>query len=1251
MYKIIYYVRGTKPCNIIHNIFSLLEKGHRNNITEDDMWDLESAFQCKPNNKIFKQHFTEETLKDRWNSTQNILRGPTSIALLKSFRLDWCKMVLYRLGHLVVSWFAHTYLLRLLIENIGSNGGYLYALVMALVVFIVYQINNVFFNHALHTQHTIEHKVTTVIYSSLYDKSLKIPVEVRKNYSVGEISNLLASDVENVAFQSPQFIFLGLSFLHIPVACYFLFQHLGISALTGVIALLCCVPASTYTCMQLRELQDKKNEYKDKKMEVLNDMLNGIKVVKLNAWETYFCEKLTSARENELQVLQNDCFYRSVNCFFWNAAPFLVSLFMFATHVYLNGTVSLDAKTIFIAIGMVSELKYGINEFPESIYCLVKITSSLRRIQNFLFEKELPESQNEDNSIVNEGEIVFKNCKYQWEDGAPVISIDNINIRNGSLVAIIGRVGAGKSTFLSSILGEVPNLDGKFYSKGSISYVPQQAWIQNATLKNNILFGQDLNEEKYQNVIESCCLKTDLQILPAGDQTEIGEKGINLSGGQKQRVCLARSLYTDADIYLFDDPLSAVDSHVGQHLFKSIFSNNSPLKSKTRLLVTHNLSYLDQVDTILLVSDNSVQKVNFSDISHLITSNGHGLKLKEDTESSQSVAEGTNKKRLLSKQTSSQDGKFIEEESIHGKVQWSVYKGYFETIGKSQVILVAVLFFSHHLLHLLANIWLTKWTDQLDNLQTFSNTTGDVIQEINIYFISYYGGYGVSIVCVLILMCAAINRSILQSARVTHHKLVTSVLRSPMSFFETTPIGRINSRFDLECIDNEIPQSLLCFLESSSCTLMAIITMCYGSKEILLIFIPMTGLYLWVQQYYINTASQFRRMMTSTHSAITSFFNETLMGTEVIRAFHVQERFKNQFGLKCDKNFNSHYHKHLANRWLDIYLTLICTVVSSVAIFIFMTAFSSVTSGVMGLAMVFIGEFAGNFVWFVIICSVVDNEIIKVERILEFINSPNEADWEKGPVVIPKSWPPKGEIQVKNLCVSYRKDENILHNVSFLINTNEKVGVVGRTGAGKSSLMLSLFRLVEPVQGSIFIDDVDIGQIGLHQLRSKISIIPQDPILFIGSIRMNLDPTDQYTDDEIWTVLKQTHLYDTIKALPNGLLSPCGEGGNKFSAGERQLLCLARSLLRKCKILILDEATAAVDMKTDDLIQETLRCEFKHCTVLTIAHRINTVLDYDRIMVLDKGRIAEIDTPKKLLQDTTGIFYNLVKASNIHAPS
>ncbi|ETE72132.1 Multidrug resistance-associated protein 1, partial [Ophiophagus hannah] len=1100
-------------------------------------------------------------------------------------------------------------------------------------------------------------------------KALVITNSARKTSTVGEIVNLMSVDAQRFMDLATYINMVWSAPFQVMLALYLLWQggrgltslrwspqNLGPSVLAGVAVMLLLVPVNAVIAMKTKTYQDLGHcevgvtgslrgrfqvahmKSKDSRIKLMNEILNGIRVLKLYAWELAFKQKVLQIRQEELKVLKKSAYLAAIGTFTWVCAPFLVALSTFAVYVSVSEKNILDAQKAFVSLALFNILRFPLNILPMVVSSMVQASVSLKRLRVFLSHEELDPDSVVRGNLRNAGSnsVSVKGASFSWSrTEPPVLNSINLAIPDSSLVAVVGQVGCGKSSLLSALLGEMEKQEGHVSLRGSVAFVPQQAWIQNATLMENILFGRELNGRHYQ-------------------------RGVNLSGGQKQRVSLARAVYADTDIYLLDDPLSAVDAHVGKHIFDKVIGPKGLLKNKTRILVTHGVSYLPLMDTIVVLSEGKISEMgSYQELlkqdrafaEFLRTYAGTpGLVTKEEKLLENGVLASENsvqvRRQLSHSSTYSSDTekspaqtqtapagknawKLTEADTAQtGKVKTTVYWEYMRAIGLGISCLSILLFLCNHVASLASNYWLSLWTDDpvLNGTQQHTNLR-----------LGVYGALGISQGVAVFGYSMAVSVGGIFASRRLHLGLLHNVLRCPVSFFEQTPSGNLVNRFskEMDTIDSTLPQVIKMFMGSLFNVLGACAVILLATPVAAVVIPPLGLIYFFVQRFYVATSRQLKRLESVSRSPVYSHFSETLLGVSVIRAFGEQKRFIRQSDVKVDGNQKAYYPSIVANRWLAVRLESVGNCIVLFAALFAVIARHSLSPGLVGLSISYSLQITTYLNWLVRMSSEMETNIVAVER------------WTSERAAAPPGWPQEGRVEFRGYGLRYRSDmDPVLRDISVVVRGGEKVGIVGRTGAGKSSLMLGLFRIKEAAEGEILIDGVNIARIGLHDLRFKITIIPQDPILFSGSLRMNLDPFEQYSDDDVWMSLELAHLKAFVSSLPDKLLHECSEGGENLSVGQRQLVCLARALLRKSKILVLDEATAAVDLETDSLIQSTIRTQFEGCTVLTIAHRLNTIMDYTRVIVLEKGRIVECGAPADLIE-SRGVFCNMAKDAGL----
>uniref|UniRef100_A0A8C8HMP8 ATP-binding cassette, sub-family C (CFTR/MRP), member 2 n=1 Tax=Oncorhynchus tshawytscha TaxID=74940 RepID=A0A8C8HMP8_ONCTS len=1107
--------------------------------------------------------------------------------------------------------FASPQILKLMIsftmdKSIYTWTGYMYAVLLILVA--IFQ--SLFLQQYFQRCFVLGMKVKTAIMAAVYKKALVVSNDARKESTVGETVNLMSADAHRFN-DVVNFIHLLWSCpLQIALAIAFLWIELGPAVLAGLAVMVLMVPINGLLANMSKNVQNMR--YKDKRMKIVNEMLNGIKILKLYAWEPSFQNQVMGIREQELVVMRKFAYLSSVSTFVFSCAPALVSLATFAVFVAVDSENVLDAGKAFTSISLFNILRFPLAFLPMLIAAMVQICIERCGFCNhhLCFVKRV---------------VCVRVCACVFVCVCVCVSV-SLEIKPGKLVAVVGVVGSGKSSLISAMLGEMHSSKGFINVQGSVAFVPQQAWIQNATLRDNILFGYPLEDSRFQATLEACALGPDLELLPGGDQTEIGEKGINLSGGQKQRVSLARAAYSQADVYLLDDPLSAVDSHVGKHLFEEVVGPKGILKDKTRILVTHGVSFLPYVDEIIVLKEGCVSEV------------GSYQSLK-DSKGAFSEFLDTYAKDEGKKHT----GECV---CITGfvfvflnlpQVKFSVYLQYLRAMGWGYSTMFFLVYFIQNVAFIGQNLWLSDWTNDAEDYynKTYPNWKRDTR-------IGVFGALGVVQGVFVFMGTLLLANGSINASRILHSRLLNNILRVPMMFFDTTPSGRVVNRFakDIFTVDEAIPQSfrswIMCFLG----VLGTLFVICLATPIFTAIIIPLAVVYYFVQRFYVASSRQLRRLDSVSRSPIYSHFGETVSGLSVIRAYGHQDRFLKHNEKIIDENLKSVYLWIISNRWLAIRLEFLGNLVVFFSALLAVIARDSLDSGLVGLSISYALNVTQTLNWLVRMTSELETNIVAVERVSEYTEIENE-------IRPPEKWPEAGRLRFENFKVRYRPElDLVLHGITCDIDSTEKIGIVGRTGAGKSSLTNCLFRIIEAAEGRILIDGTDIATLGLHDLRTRLTIIPQDPVLFSGTLRMNLDPFETFSDEEIWRVLELSHLKEYVGGLQEGLTHEVSEGGENLSIGQRQLLCLARALLRKSRILILDEATAAVDLETDSLIQKTIRREFSYCTVLTIAHRLHSILDSSRVMVLDAGKIVEFDSPSTLF-NKQGHFYSMARDAGI----
>ncbi|CAK4133591.1 unnamed protein product [Aphanomyces euteiches] len=1023
----------------------------------------------------------------------------------------------------------------------------------------------------------------SAVVTAVYQKSLVLAASAKAKKSTGEITNLMSIDGERLEDLPTGLHAVWYALFQIIGASYLLYLQLGYSFLAGVAVMLLLFPATAAVSKIMQGCQAKLMQVKDERMKVVYEVLSGMKIIKFQAWEHSYSDRVMQFRTKELNSLKAYLLASAGTNMIFMGVPAFVTIATFATYVYLGNT--LDIGTALTSLALLNILRFPLFMLPQVINEWAEAQVSFNRLEEFfLMEEREPVTSGH----LTETGIFVEDADFEWD-----ASSDNETV----------------------------------ISKG-----------------------------RYQNAIRVSCLTDDLKILPGGDMTEIGEKGINLSGGQRTRVAIARAVYQDADIYLLDDPLAAVDAHVGSDIFKRCIKN--ALKDKLVVLVTNGLNFLKDCDVVVVLEEGRiVEKGKYAELAG--KTNGSLAKMMESssTTSPHSSISVDGKSELDNGINITQDADtdastnadettiatLIEDEDRStGDVPLSTYVVWIRACGGFSVaFLVIGLFVLGNVISLASTFWLSYWSENGTDARS------------QVYFLYVFCGLNALAIISYFVRSVALFMAGLAGSSKMFQALIVRILRAPMSFFDTTPLGRIVNRLskDIYTLDESLPANLGWFLATAFNVITTLCTIVYVTPWFTIVLIPLALIYISSQRYFIKTSRELQRLDSISRSPVVSLLTETLEGLPTIHAFGAEEAYSARNEVLLDRNQRAYFLNFTANCWLALRLEFAGTIVATAA-----AVFAAVGhevhageafAGLAGVALSYAFDVTQSLNWTVRTLSTIQTQMVSVERINTYTTMDIEADVKAEPLkqleLENAKWPAAGALTFAGVDLRYRPGlPLVLKNLSFTIQPREKIGIVGRTGAGKSSLVVALMRLVELDAGQITMDGVDISTIGLHDLRDKISIIPQDPVLFSGTIRSNLDPFDRYDDDALWTAIKRANLHNAVASLD----AKVDERGQNFSVGERQLICIARALLKKSKVILMDEATASIDPNTDRLIQESIRESFKDCTCLTIAHRINTILDSDRILVMDKGSAAEFDSPKELLKNPKGIFTNLVEHWN-----
>ncbi|CAD6189209.1 unnamed protein product [Caenorhabditis auriculariae] len=1145
---------------------------------------------------------------------------------------------------------------------------------LAVGLFVAGQLKSILLNNYFFIMARVGTKLQVMLTTAVYEKTLRLSNSARREKTTGEIVNLMAIDVDRFRMITPQIQQYWSSPLQIIVSMVILWRFVGVSVWAGVAVMVSIIPINFGISIWNKKLQMRLMKLKDERIRLTNEVLNGIKVVKLSAWEIAMEKAIEEIRAKELSMIRLSAFIKTISDVLNVAAPIFVAVITFTVFSLINPPNSLTPQIAFVSLTLFNMLRGPLMMAADLVAQTVQLIVSNKRLKSFLSAEEI------DPTLIDtqiRGEL-YKNAvevhsaSFSWDKyGERFLKDIELTVETNELIAVVGSVGNGKSSLLMAILGEMEKQCGYVGVRGEVAYVPQQPWVLNQTFRQNIVMQSFFNQKLYDTVIDACALQDDLKQLPSGEDTEIGEKGINVSGGQKARIALARAVYQNKNVYLLDDPLSAVDAHVGKHIFEKVIGPNGILNNTTRIFVTNCTSFLKEADRIAVINNGRITHIDeYDNLMSNEETRRFLISADEDTdENSEQKSTEESEKETLSevskisrhseksaakrKKSSvvrakkSVPAKLIQkEEAQSGRVKFEVYWTYFKAMGIFRYVLPYLLATAiQSSLTMARSLWLTNWSDE--NLDPNPANHLSLIVRIIVY-----ATMGLLETTVLYIALVSLLVGGVAASKNLHRPLLHNILRSPLSHFDVTPIGRILNRLakDMEVVDLRLSGNFRFLVISFVSMLQAVILITYSTPLFILVVIPVFIMYILILKHCIKSTRQLQRLGSLTRSPIFSNFSETIQGISTIRAFGWGSEFVQRHDRHLNLYVRCSYYSQIASRWLSIRLELLGNVVILAAAVLAIIAknWGEMTAGGIGLSVSYSLNITFMLNMFVRQLNEVETNVVSVERIDEYTKTRSEAVWRLNSDRLPPKWPANGDLYLENYSTKYRDElELVLHGITLNVIPGQKVGVCGRTGAGKSSLALALFRIVEPTEGKIQIDGVDVNQIGLYDLRERITIIPQENVLFANTLRFNLDPTNQYSDNQLWKALESSNLKEFVRSLPKGLEHKVAEGGENLSMGQRQLFCLARALLRKSKILVLDEATAGIDNQTDALVQETIRREFSDSTIITIAHRLNTILDYNRIIVMDKGKIIEDGIPGELLKDRNSKFYGLAKSSNI----
>ncbi|KAL6606766.1 hypothetical protein ACP70R_042419 [Stipagrostis hirtigluma subsp. patula] len=1099
----------------------------------------------------------------------------------------------------------------------------------------------------------------------VYRKCLCLNLAERSRFSEGEIQTFMSVDADRTINLCNSLHDAWSLPLQIGVALYLLYTQVNYAFLSGLAITILLIPVNKWISTRIASATEKMMKKKDGRISCAGELLAHIRTVKMYSWEKLFTQRLVERRKLEVKHLATRKYLDAWCVYFWATTPTLFSLSTFSIFAIMGHP--LDAATVFTCVALFNTLISPLNSFPWVINGMIDAFISSKRLSKYLSTPEHCSSEltapadhlkhqfkRYTDAIHNPVAVNLHNACCSWSSSSvdePGIVLRDISLQlqKGLLVAIIGEVGSGKSSLLNSIMGEMRVINGSISSCGSVAYVAQVPWILSGSLRDNILVGKEFDPRRYEEVIQACTLDVDISAMAKGDMSHIGEKGANLSGGQRARLALARALYHNCDVYLFDDILSAVDSQVASWILEKAIMGPQ-LKRKTRLISTHNLQAISAADMIVVMANGLVKWVGTLE-SFSSTPYSRISKPDSSSQPSTSVFE---KDKTPSFSCESKTHVLLDDDSVvaygeqnnqvgaearkEGRVELSVYKNYATFAGWSIVILICLSAFLMQASRNGNDLWLTYWVDA---------STGSKNTRFYLIILAMFGTINS-----LFTLGRAFSFAFggLRAAIHIHASLLENIIGAPVSFFDQNPSGRILNRLssDLYTVDDSLPFILNIFVANFFSLLGTLVVLSYSQVSFLLVLLPLWLIYRKLQFYYRSTSREVRRLDSVARSPIYSSFTETLDGSSTIRAFQKEGFFLERFIQHVTLYQKTSYSELIAGLWLS--LRLQGFIILFIAVMATVSFHSNIlvnfgTPGLVGLALSYAAPVVSLLNGFLTTFTETEKEMISVERVVEYVGTPQED--LQGTEYPHRSWPSEGKIEFEHVTLRYKPElQAALNDVSFHIASGMQVGIIGRTGAGKSSILNALFRLAPICNGRILVDGIDVAKVAVRELRGHFAVVPQSPFLFDGSLRENLDPFNTITDLRIWEVLEKCHMKGEVESI-GGLDVHVKESGASFSVGQRQLLCLARAILKSSKVLCLDECTANIDNQTAFLLQNTISAECKGMTVLTIAHRISTVMKMDNILVLDQGKLVEEGNPEVLMNDKFSRFARFAKASNM----